>query len=256
AVTETQSADAAVVVVGEKPGAEGELDSESPSLAADQQDLIDRLEKTGKPVAVVVLASRPIVLGSAADAKNLLMGWLPGSEAGTAVASVLFGDANPSGRLPVSWPKTVGDQPMSYLQLPGTNGGPSSNYDPLFPFGHGLSYTTYETRGLTLASSSVGRDGTVRASVTVANTGGRAGTLVVPVYVEKPVSSVLVAPHRLAGFARVDLAAGQQKTVEVAFPISRMAVTQGDVDGSGKPSVSSGDYKVVSGGKEAALTVG
>src|SRR5207248_2819938 len=82
---------------------------------------------------------RPLALGSAADAKQLLMSWLPGSEGGTAVANVLFGMANPSGRLPVSWPKVAGDEPMFYQQLPGTNSGTSSSYDPLFPFGAGLS---------------------------------------------------------------------------------------------------------------------
>jgi len=141
AVAQAADADAVVVVLGEKAGAEGTNDSENPALTAAQQSLVDSLKATGKPVVVVLMTGRPLVLGSVASAPTLLADWLPGSQGGAALADILFGKANPSGRLSVSWPKTVGDEPMSYDQLPGTNGGPSSGYDPLFPFGYGLSYT-------------------------------------------------------------------------------------------------------------------
>jgi beta-glucosidase len=250
AVDQTKSADAAIVVVGEKPGAEGTNDNETPELAADQQKLVDDLQATGKPVIVVVVAGRPLALGGAADAKQLLMSWLPGSEGGTAVANVLFGKANPSGRLPVSWPKTAGDEPMFYQQLPGTNSGASSNYDPLFAFGAGLSYTTYAVNDI-----SVSGGGTVKVSVKVANTGAKDGDMVVPVFAQQPVSRIVVPPNRLVAYTRVPLKAGQSTTVSLSFPLSRLAVTQGDINGSSTRSVIPGLYKIVAGGKSADLTV-
>jgi beta-glucosidase len=250
AVSQTKDADAAIVVVGEKPGAEGNSDNETPELAADQQKLVDDLQATGKPVIVVVVAGRPLALGSAADAKQLLMSWLPGSEGGTAVANVLFGKANPSGRLPVSWPKTAGDEPMFYQQLPGTNSGPSSSYDPLFAFGAGLSYTTYAVNDISVSGGN-----TVKVSVKVANTGAKDGDMVVPVFAQQPVSRIVVPPNRLVAYTRVPLKAGQSTTVSLSFPLSRLAVTQGDINGSSTRSVIPGLYKIVAGGKSADLTV-
>jgi beta-glucosidase len=250
AVDQTKGADAAIVVVGEKPGAEGTSDNETPELAADQQKLVDDLQATGKPVIVVVVAGRPLALGSAADAKQLLMSWLPGSEGGTAVANVLFGKANPSGRLPVSWPKTAGDEPMFYQQLPGTNSGPSSSYDPLFAFGAGLSYTSYAVNDISVSGGS-----TVKVSVKVANTGAKDGDMVVPVFAQQPVSRIVVPPNRLVAYTRVPLKAGQSTTVSLSFPLSRLAVTQGDINGSSTRSVIPGLYKIVAGGKSADLTV-
>jgi beta-glucosidase len=250
AVDQTKSADAAIVVVGEKPGAEGVNDNETPALAADQQKLVDDLQATGKPVIVVVVAGRPLALGGASDAKQLLMSWLPGSEGGTAVADVLFGKANPSGRLPVSWPKVPGDEPMFYQQLPGTNGGTSSNYDPLFGFGAGLSYTSYAVNDVAVSGGS-----TVNVTVKVSNTGSRDGDMVVPVFAQQPVSRIVVPPNRLVAYTRVPLKAGQSTTVSLSFPLSRLAVTQGDIDGSSTRSVIPGQYKIVAGGKSADLTV-
>ncbi|MFD1147344.1 glycoside hydrolase family 3 N-terminal domain-containing protein [Saccharothrix hoggarensis] len=255
AVAQAGDADAVVVVLGEDPGAEGEADTEAPALTADQQGLVDAVRATGKPVVVVLLTGRPQVLGTVADAPALVAGWLPGSEGGGAIADVLFGAVNPSGKLPVSWPKTVGDQPFSYDQLRGANAGESSAYDPAFAFGHGLSYTTFTTSAPTVKSAEARRDDQVKVSVTVANTGQRDGTLVVPVYVHQPVSKVLTPDRRLVGFTRVALKAGEQRTVEVAFDVKRLAVTAGDMDGSGKPEVAKGDYDVVVGDGRARFTV-
>ncbi len=250
AVDQAGKVDATVVVVGEKPGAEGLNDNEVPELTADQQTLINRLQATGKPVIVDVVAGRPLVLGKAADSKQLLMSWLPGSEGGTAVANVLFGKANPSGRLPVSWPKTTGDEPMFYQQLPGTNSGTSSNYEPLYAFGAGLSYTSYAVQDVAVSGHSI-----VKVSVKVANTGGADGDMVVPVFAQQPVSRILVPPNRLVAYTRVSLKAGQSATVSLSFPLSRLAVTQGDINGSSTRSVIPGLYKIVAGGKSADLTV-
>jgi beta-glucosidase len=262
AVDEAGDADAVVAVVGEKPYAEGLGDNPSPALPADQQALIAALRETGKPVIVVVIAGRPLALGPAAEANGLLMAYLPGTEGGPAVADVLFGKVNPSGKLPVSWPSEstqnpptsqfnpgapslLGDQPKFLDQLPGTNFGQGSGYNPRFPFGFGLSYTTFTTSGLSVTGS-VSRRGTATASFTVANTGSRAGTQVVPVYVHQPVSrgSIVVPPKRLVGFARVDLDAGQSKVVRVPFPVAELAVTAGDIDGAGRREVQPGAYQV------------
>ncbi|GLZ34043.1 glycosyl hydrolase [Lentzea sp. NBRC 105346] len=247
AVAEAASADAVIVVLGEKPGAEGPADTENPALTVEQQAWVDAVRATGKPVVVVLLTGRPQVLGSVLGANALVAGWLPGSEGGRGIADVLFGAVNPSGRLPVSWPKVVGDQPMSYDQLPGANGGPSSKYDPAFAFGHGLSYTTFATSGLSASA------GTVRFSV--ANTGSRAGTFIAPVYVHQPVSPVLAPENRLVGFARVTLAPGEKRDVSVTFDLRQLAVTVGDVDASGKREVPRGSYEAVVGDARAGFVV-
>lgn len=255
AVAQAADADAVVVVLGEDPGAEGEADTEAPALTAEQQGLVDAVRATGRPVVVVLLTGRPQVLGTVAGAPALLAGWLPGSEGGAAIADVLFGTVNPSGKLPVSWPKTIGDQPFSYDQPRGANAGESSNYDPAFPFGHGLSYTSFTTSTPVVKAAEVRRDGRVEVSVTVANTGTRDGTLVVPVYVHQPVSRVLTPNQRLVAFTRVALKAGEQREVKVSFDVNRLAVTAGDMDATGRPEVAKGRYEVVVGDGRAGFTV-
>jgi beta-glucosidase len=258
AVADAASADAVVVAVGEKAYAEGLGDNPSPQLTPDQQALVTALEQTGKPVIVVVVAGRPLGLGPAEQANAILMAYQGSTEAGQAVADVMFGKVDPSGKLPVTWPSDapapggdfntgapspLGDQPKTFDQLAYTGSGQGSGYNPLYPFAYGLSYTTFGTTGLS-ATNSVGRGGTVTASFTVSNTGSRAGTDVVPVYVHQPVSLVLVPDQRLAGFARVTLNPGQVKTVHVSFPVSELAVTPGDINGTAHPMVELGSYQV------------
>ncbi|HEY2602565.1 MAG TPA: glycoside hydrolase family 3 N-terminal domain-containing protein [Thermoleophilaceae bacterium] len=260
AVSETSSADAAIVVVGETPYAEGLGDDPAPQLKPDQQALIKALEDTGKPVIVVVIAGRPLGLGPAEQANGLLMAYLPGTEGGAGVADVLFGTVNPSAKLPVSWPtdaplqqsnfnatgaSTLGDEPKFFDQLPGTNSGWGSGYNPLYPFGFGLSYTTFKVSGLS-ASPSVSRHGSGTATFTVANSGARDGTDIVPVYVHEPTETagIVVPPQRLVGFARVDVPAGGSKTVHVTFPASTLALTPADIDGTEAPQVMAGSYQV------------
>jgi beta-glucosidase len=258
AVADAATADAFVAVVGEKAYAEGLGDNPAPALPADQKALISALEATGKPVIVVVIAGRPLGLGPAESAAGLLMAYQGSTEAGTAVADAIFGKIDPSGHLPVTWPSDasapdgdfntgapspLGDQPKVFDQLPGTNSGQGSGYNPLYPFGFGLSYTTFQTSGLS-ATSTVSPNGTVTASFTVSNTGSRAGTDVVPVYVHQPVSAVVVPPRRLVAFTRVTLDPGQSQSVQVSFPVSELAVTPGDIDGTAPPQVESGAYQV------------
>ncbi|MFI5843517.1 glycoside hydrolase family 3 N-terminal domain-containing protein [Catenuloplanes sp. NPDC051500] len=255
AVAQAASADAVVVAVGTRAAAEGDADIPNPQLAPDQQDLVARLKATGKTVIVVVVSDRPLALGPANETDALLAAWLPGSEGGNAIADVLYGRANPSGRLPVSWPSGIGNQPLYYQQLPGTNGGAGSAYTPAYPFGAGLSYTSFTIGGVSLASGTARPRDTVRATVTVSNTGGRAGDLVVPIYAGQAVANPLAPPKRLVGFAKVTLAAGQTKPVTVTFPANRLAVTPGDMISTEEPRVATGDYIISAGGPSATLTV-
>src|SRR5215471_2613494 len=270
AIAAAASAYAVVAVVGEKAYAEGLGDNPSPQLPPDQMALIGALRATGKPVIVVVIAGRPLGLGpDAENASGLLMAYQGSTEAGTAVADVIFGKVNPSARLPVSWPSdaaapdgdfntggpsTLGDQPKFFDLLPSTAFGQGSGYDPLFPFGFGLSYTTFATSGLTVTNS-VPATGTVTASLTVTNTGNRAGTDIVPLYVHQPLSGVIAPPKRLVGFTRVDLDPGQSRTVKITFSVSQLAVTRGDIDAAGRRQVETGSYQVQVEGLSASFTV-
>jgi beta-glucosidase len=269
AVAAMSSADAAVVVVGERAYAEGLGDNPTPALPADQQALIAALEGTGKTVVVVVIAGRPLGLGPAASANALLMAYLPGTEGGAGVADILFGTVNPSGHLPVTWPSasdhnagdfqsggvsTAGDEPKFFDQLPGTNSGQGSGYNARYPFGFGLSYTTFSTSGLS-ATGSVSQHGTVTATFTLANTGSRAGTAVVPVYVRRPVSDVIAPPRRLVGFTRLDLGSGGSQLVHVSFPVSELALTPADIDSSKRPSVEPGAYELQVGSQTANFSI-
>jgi beta-glucosidase len=269
AVSDAASADAVVVAVGEKAYAEGLGDNPSPALAPDQKALISALEATGKPVIVVVIAGRPLGLGPAEQANAILMAYQGSTEAGTAVADAIFGKIDPSGKLPVTWPSDaaavggdfntgapspLGDQPKVFDQLPYTGSGPGSGYNPLYPFGFGLSYTAFSVSNLS-ATGSVSRNGTVTATFTVANTGGKAGTDIVPVYVHQPVSAVVVPNQRLVGFTRVTLNPGQSQTVHVSFPVSELAVTPGDIEAAAAPQVEPGSYQVQIGNLSAGFTI-
>ena len=250
------SADAVVVAVGEKAYAEGLGDNPAPQLSQAEKDLISALETTGKPVIVVVIAGRPVGLGPAEHAAGVIMAYQGSTEAGHAVADVIFGNVNPSGKLSVSWPSDaaapggdfdggapspLGDQPKFFDQLPGTGSGQGHAYNPLYPFGFGLSYTTFTTGNLSV-SSNVSTHGKATATFTVTNTGTRSGTDIVPVYVSQPVSGVVVPPQRLVGFTRVTLDANQSKTVKVTFSVSALAETPGDINASGPPTVEPGSY--------------
>jgi beta-glucosidase len=186
------------------------------------------------------------------------MAYQGSTEAGRAIADVVFGNVNPSGKLPISWPSDaanvggdfdggapspLGDQPKVFDQLPGTGSGQGHAYNPLYPFGFGLSYTTFTTTDLSV-SPNVSAHGTATATFTVSNTGTRGGTDIVPVYVSQPVSGVVVPPQRLVGFARVTLAGGQAKQVTVRFAVSTLGKSQGDINASGPPTVERGSYVV------------
>jgi len=265
AVAAAPSTDAYVAVVGEtRPYAEGLGDDPAPQLDASQKALIAALKATNKPVIVVVVAGRPLGLGPDAESANaILMAWQGSTETGDGAADVLFGKYDPSGKLPITWPSDAtppgldlsgfnstgasppGDEPKFFDQLPGTNSGNGSGYNPLYPFAFGLSYTAFSTSGLSIAGPAAG---TVIASFTVKNTGGREGVDIVPVYVKRPVNTgeVLTPTNgNLVGWARVDLAAGASQQVSVGFRVSQLAVTPADINGDGPRQVQPGDYQVV-----------
>jgi beta-glucosidase len=265
AVADAASADAIVDVVGElRPYAEGLGDDPAPQLTSDQKSEVAALEATGKPVIVVVIAGRPLGLGPDAENANaILMAWEGSTQTGNGIADVLFGKYDPSGKLPVTWPSDAtppglelsdfngtgptppGDEPKVFDQLPGTNSGHGSGYNPLYSFGFGLSYTTFSTSGLAISGPG---GGVVTAKFTVANTGGREGVDIVPVYVKRPVNTgEILTPTNgtLVGWARVDLMPGQSQTVSVPFRLSQLAVTAADINGDGPRQVQPGDYQVV-----------
>jgi beta-xylosidase len=223
AVRAAESADICVAVLGDKSGLFGRgtsgegCDAEHLGLPGRQEELLKALLDTGTPVVAVLLAGRPYALGAVADRlAAVVQAFFPGQAGGAAVAGVLSGRINPSGRLPVSVPRTphapAGGYPAPLLAHKTT----VSNVDPtpLFPFGHGLSYTSFAWEDVAFApASQLATDGEVTVSLRVRNTGDRAGTEVVQLYLHDPVAQVTRPVVRLVGYARVPLAAGQARRV-------------------------------------------
>jgi beta-glucosidase len=225
AVSAAQAAAVTVVVVGEPAADSGEASSRSDiSLPGQQTALIQAIAQTGKPYVVVLMNGRPLTLGWVADhAPALIEAWYPGTEGGPAVADVLFGKVNPGGKLPMSFPRNVGQIPISYNELPtGRPADPSNKYTskyldvpntPQYPFGYGLSYTTFTVSNLHLSKTSVSRSGTLTATADLTNTGSVAGDDVAQLYIHQDGTSILQPVRRLDGFQRVTLNPGQTKTV-------------------------------------------
>ncbi|MGB9378036.1 MAG: beta-glucosidase BglX [Mycobacteriales bacterium] len=226
AVAAAKKADQVVLALGESRGMSGEAAARSViDLPGKQQELINEIKATGKPFVVVLFNGRPLTLGAvSAAAPAVLEAWFPGVEAGNAVADVLFGKVNPGGKLPVSFPRVLGQVPIYYNHEP--TGRPcdpmvkwNSRYrdlascDPLYAFGYGLSYTTFSVTNLRLSTARVSKNGKVTAEVDVANTGARAGDDVVQLYLHDPVASISQPVRRLRGFQRLTLAPGASRTV-------------------------------------------
>ncbi|MDD5630252.1 MAG: glycoside hydrolase family 3 N-terminal domain-containing protein [Elusimicrobia bacterium] len=217
---------AVVLVLGEGPDMSGEASSRSDiGLPGRQVELARRVAALGKPMAVVLLNGRPLALTALAEAvPALLEAWQPGTQGGLAVADVLFGDVNPGGKLPASFPRSVGQEPLYYNQKntgrpPDEKNRYSSKYldvpvTPLFPFGYGLSYTRFVLSGLSLSSSSIPADGRLTVSVRVENAGLRAGDEVVQLYIRDLAASVTRPVRELKGFSRVSLAAGEERGLQ------------------------------------------
>src|SRR5690606_40585609 len=179
-----------------------------------QEDLVLELAGTGTPVVVVVVSGRPYSLGEVHPrAAGLVQAFMPGQEGGAAIAGVLSGRVQPGGKLPVQIPRTPGGQPHTYLQPPlGADSDGISNVDPtpLFPFGYGTSYTSFELGEFRLSDTEVPTDGEFTVSVRVRNTGSRAGDEVVQLYLHDVLAQVTRPVRQLTGFARVRLEPGER----------------------------------------------
>jgi beta-glucosidase len=225
AVAAAKGAQLAVLVLGEAAGMSGEASSRAfLSLPGVQERLLEQVAATGTPVVLVLMSGRPLILEWAADhVPAILETWFLGVETGHAVADVLFGDANPSGKLTVTVPRAVGQIPLFYDHKrtgrpPAADNKFTSKYldvpwTPRYPFGYGLSYTTFAYRDLSLDRPTLGMDDTLHVAVTVANTGKRAGTEIVELYVRDEVASVTPPVKQLKGFQRVSLGPGETRRV-------------------------------------------
>ncbi len=232
AAEHAREADVVVAVLGDEAGLFGRGTSGEGCDVADlrlpgvQEDLLRVLVAAGPPVVLVLVTGRPYAIGPVAgQLAAAVQAFFPGEEGGGAIAGVLAGRVVPSGRLPVEMPGSAGAQPSSYLRprLAGRHPGSSVDPTPLFAFGHGLSYTTFAYSDLVIDSEEVATDGTAVISCTVRNTGARAGTEVVQLYLSDPVAQVVRPERWLAGFARVPLDPGQARRVTFRLHADRTA---------------------------------
>jgi beta-glucosidase len=261
AVAVASAADQVVLALGETREMSGEAAARSTlDLPGRQEELIRAIKATGKPFAVVLFNGRPLALEDIlADTPALLEAWFPGVQAGNAVADVVFGKVNPGGKLPVSFPRRLGQVPIYYNhERTGRPCNPDVKWNsrhrdipscsPLYEFGYGLSYTTFEISNLQLSSSSISRHGSVTASVTVKNTGARVGDEVVQLYIHDPVASISQPVRRLRGFERVTLNPGQPRTI--TFKLDRSDF--GFYDNRGRFVVEPGEIDVYAGNSSNA----
>ncbi|QEO08733.1 glycoside hydrolase family 3 N-terminal domain-containing protein [Protaetiibacter larvae] len=232
AVAAARDADVVIVALGDRAGLFGRgtsgegCDAESLALPGAQQQLLDAVLTSGTPTVVTLLAGRPYALGGAPETANaILEAFFLGEEGTPTIAGALSGRVNPAGRLPVSVPATSGAQPSSYLAAPLARKSGVSNIDPTpaYPFGHGLSYTDFTWSDLGVSGKLFSQ--TVDVRVKVANTGDRAGSDVVQLYLHDPVASVVRPVQRLISYARVDLAAGEEATVSFRVPAELASFT-------------------------------
>lgn len=227
AVKAAKDADVVVAAVGESRGMSHESSSRTDlNIPENQRELIRALKATGKPLVLVLMNGRPLtILEEKEQADAILETWFTGTEGGNAIADVLFGDYNPSGKLPISIPRSVGQIPTYYNHLtigrpftPGKPGNYTSQYfddttGPLYPFGYGLSYTEFSLSDMALSSTTLNKTGKLDASVTVKNTGKRDGETVVQLYIQDVAGSMIRPIKELKNFQKVMLKAGEQKVV-------------------------------------------
>ncbi|WP_328480203.1 glycoside hydrolase family 3 C-terminal domain-containing protein [Streptomyces sp. NBC_00377] len=249
AIARAAEADVCVAVLGDRAGLFGRgtsgegCDVADLSLPGVQGELLDALVATGVPVVLVLLTGRPYALGRWHGRLGaVVQAFFPGEEGGPAVAGVLSGRVNPSGRLPVSVPHLPGGQPWTYLQPPLGLAGEVSSLDPtpLYPFGHGRSYTEFAWEDFSGPDAEIDTDGSYDLSVTVRNSGGRAGAEVVQLYLHDPVASVTRPDVRLIGYRRLELAAGESARVTFRFHADLSAFT----DRAGRRVVEPGDLQL------------
>jgi beta-glucosidase len=248
AVALAASADLVVVVIGDDIPFIGETRSTGTlEPLGGQNALIDGVAATGKPFVLVLVASKPLVLPPSAErARAIVECFNPGMRGGQALAEVLFGDINPSGKLTISYPRHVGQQPVFYSQVRGQHGDRYADLtqEPLFPFGHGLSYTRFSYADLRVETPTLHDGQPLELKVTVSNDGERAGAEVVQVYVSDVTTSVTWVNRSLVSFERVTLAPGEKRTLTLLVPYERLSL----VDAYEARVVEPGEFELQVGG--------
>ena len=267
AVDIANQSDVIVAVLGESAEMSGECSSRSNiEIPKVQQELLKALLKTGKPVVLVLFTGRPLALKWENDhVPAILNVWFGGSEAGYAIADVLFGDVNPSGKLSTTWPQNIGQVPLYYNHK--NTGRPlaegkwfekfKTNYldvtnDPVYPFGFGLSYTSYSYSDIKLSSTSLKGNQTLSASVTVTNTGKTDGKEVVQLYIRDLVGSVSRPVKELKGFQKIELKAGETKTVTFSITPNDLKFYNYDLKYDWEP----GEFSIMIGGNSRDVKSG
>jgi len=243
AITTAEKADVAIVVVGGKSGLTNDCtcgesrDRADLNLTGVQQELVETVAATGKPVVVLLLNGRPLSINWIAEnIPAIVEAWLPGEEGAAAVADVLFGDMNPGGKLPMTFPRSVGQVPIFYNHKP--SGGRSHwngsyinlSNKPLWPFGHGLSYTQFELRNLQVDKSSAQAGETVTVQCDLTNVGQHAGDEVIQLYTRDAVASVIRPVKELKGFKRIHLAPQETKTVTFELNVNQFGFYDRNMD--------------------------
>ena len=247
AVHAAKQSSVAVLFLGEDASMTGEAHNRAfLNLPGAQRDLLKAVKATGTPVVIVLMAGRPLEIGAALDASSaFLMAWHPGTMGGAGIVDVLFGDYNPAGKLPVSWPRSVGQIPIHYnhentgrpnpmqfspaindetqLDTSHVTGYVDLATVPQFPFGFGLSYTKFAYSDVRVEPAQIRLGDSVKITATVKNTGGRAGDDVAQLYIRDLVASVAQPVRELKGFQRVSLAPGESRTVEFVLPTEALA---------------------------------
>ncbi|HWR61458.1 MAG TPA: glycoside hydrolase family 3 N-terminal domain-containing protein [Clostridia bacterium] len=247
AIEAAEQSDVIIAIVGDDVILNGESrDRVDLALTGGQQKLLEALKKTGKPLAVVLINGKPLTIPWIEEnADAVLEAWNPGMEGGNAVAAILFGDANPCGKLSISFPEHTGQLPVYYNQLPGWHGGSyvEMTAAPLFAFGYGLSYNQYEYSELRVSPGRLTEKDILTVSVQVHNRGDFDGTEIVQLYVNDIYSSAITPVKELKGFARVNLKPGEKKLVEIAVPITALSL----VDMNGRTIVEPGEFEIMAG---------
>ncbi|HYQ02524.1 MAG TPA: glycoside hydrolase family 3 N-terminal domain-containing protein [Polyangiaceae bacterium] len=237
-------ADVIVLAVGDALPFIGEtLSTATLELQGAQPALVDAIIALGKPVVLTLVCSKPMVLPASSErARAIVCCFNPGMQGGTAFAELLFGDLNPSGKLTISFPKHVGQQPSFYSQVRGQHGKTYADLDqsPRFEFGFGLSYTQFEYSSLQLARSRLAQGEALELSFELCNKGTREGTEIAQVYVTDLVTSVTWVNKALIGFARVTLAAGERRTITLSIPQERLSL----IDAYERRVVEPGEFEV------------
>jgi beta-glucosidase len=251
ALWQVSAADLAIIVVGDDIPFIGETRSTATlELLGNQNALIDAVAAAGKPFVLVLVASKPLVLPeSAGRAGAIIECFNPGMAGGRALAEVLFGDVNPCGKLTISYPRHVGQQPIFYSQVRGQHGDRYADLtqEPLFAFGHGLSYTRFSYRDLRVRTPLVHEGQAVELEVELTNEGPRAGTEIVQVYVSDLVTSVTWVNQSLVAFERVTLAPGEKRAVRLFVPYERLAL----VNAYEQRTVEPGEFELRVGGSSS-----